>query len=196
MALLVLKAADPWFRERSKACSHICQNATRDQMVLEFNVLTSKSPEDRTVPQTLLKERIHRWIYAWKRSKNMKKVESEDFRLRLWERSDDTQEPPEEERDQQICGSGLTFGNPASSFTETHIFHVVLDAVLVEVGRCLSSVEPLGGVHVCLLKVVSVDLQLVFRVGAQVYCSEKIKRNLNHQLWEKLAEKRSPSFSP
>lgn len=54
----------------------------------------------------------------------------------------------------------------------THIFHVVLDPVLLEVGRCLSSVEPLSRVHVRLLKVVPVDLQLVIRVGAQVHCSE------------------------
>lgn len=56
-------------------------------------------------------------------------------------------------------------GFPAS----THIFHVVLDPVLLEVRRRLGSVEPLRGVHVGLLKVVPVDLQLVFGVGAQVH---------------------------
>lgn len=57
--------------------------------------------------------------------------------------------------------------------THTHIFHIVLDPILLEVGRCLSSVEPLSRIHVCFLKVVPVNLQLVFRVGAQVHCSEK-----------------------
>lgn len=54
----------------------------------------------------------------------------------------------------------------------THIFHVVLDSVLLQVGRRLCSVEPLGRVHVCLLKIVPVDLQLVVGVGTQVHCSE------------------------
>lgn len=45
-----------------------------------------------------------------------------------------------------------------------YIFHVVLDSVLLQVGGGLCSVEPLGGVHVGLLKVLSVNLQLVVRV--------------------------------
>ena len=55
----------------------------------------------------------------------------------------------------------------------THIFHVVLHSVLLKVGWCLCSVEPLSRVHISFLKVVPVDLQLVVRVGAQVHCSQK-----------------------
>lgn len=54
----------------------------------------------------------------------------------------------------------------------SYIFHVVLDSVLLQVGRRLCSVEPLSGIHVSLLKVVSVDLQLVVGVGTQVHCSQ------------------------
>lgn len=57
------------------------------------------------------------------------------------------------------------------SVSHTHIFHVVLDPILLEVGGRLCPVEPLGRIHVRLLKVVPVDLQLVVRVGAQVHCS-------------------------
>lgn len=57
--------------------------------------------------------------------------------------------------------------------TATHIFHVVLNPVLLEVGWCLCSVEPLSGIHVGLLKVIPVDLQLVVGVGAQIHCSAK-----------------------
>lgn len=68
-----------------------------------------------------------------------------------------------------LCFSAKGSGDPSAI---THIFHVVLDSVLLQVGRRLCSVEPLGRVHVRLLKVVPVDLQLVVRVGTQVHCSE------------------------
>lgn len=45
-----------------------------------------------------------------------------------------------------------------------YIFHVVLDAILLQVGRCLCSVKPLCGVQVGFLKVIPVDLQLVLWV--------------------------------
>lgn len=67
--------------------------------------------------------------------------------------------------------------------THTHIFHVVLYPILLEVGGCLCSVEPLCGIHVCLLKVVPVDLQLVIWVGAQVHCSEKNVRCNHKEIW-------------
>lgn len=51
----------------------------------------------------------------------------------------------------------------------TYIFHVVLDAVLLQVGRSLRSVKPLCGVQVRLLKVIPVDLQLVLWVRTQVH---------------------------
>lgn len=57
--------------------------------------------------------------------------------------------------------------------SHTHIFHVVLDSILLKVGGCLCSVEPLSRIHVRLLKVVPVDLQLVIGVGAQVHCSDR-----------------------
>lgn len=57
--------------------------------------------------------------------------------------------------------------------TYTHIFHVVLDSVLLEVSRCLCSIEPLCRIHISLFKVVPVDLQFVIRVGAQVHCWQK-----------------------
>lgn len=63
--------------------------------------------------------------------------------------------------------------------THTHIFHIVLDPILLEVGGCLCPVKPLSRIHICLLKVVPVDLQLVIRVGAQVHCSEKKKGKEN-----------------
>lgn len=55
---------------------------------------------------------------------------------------------------------------PDVKTSPTHIFHVVLNPILLQVRRSLSSVEPLCRVHVGLFKVVSVDLQLVIRVGA------------------------------
>lgn len=60
----------------------------------------------------------------------------------------------------------------------THIFHVVLDPVLLQVGGRLCPVEPLSRIHVRLLKVIPVDLQLVVRVGAEVHCSGKNKNNV------------------
>ena len=63
--------------------------------------------------------------------------------------------------------------------TQTHIFHVVLDSILLKVGRCLCSVEPLSRIHIRLLKVVPVDLQLVVGIGAQVHCSDR-KINMHH----------------
>lgn len=68
-----------------------------------------------------------------------------------------------------LCSSAKGSGDPSAI---TYIFHVVLDSVLLQVGRRLCSVEPLGRVHVCLLKIVPVDLQLVIGVGTQVHCSE------------------------
>lgn len=59
--------------------------------------------------------------------------------------------------------------------THTHIFHIVLDPILLEVGGCLCPVKPLSRIHICLLKVVPVDLQLVIRVGAQVHCQKRKK---------------------
>lgn len=56
---------------------------------------------------------------------------------------------------------------------QTHIFHVVLDSILLQVGRSLRSVEPLSRIHIRLLKVVSVDLQLVVGVGAKIHCSDR-----------------------
>lgn len=66
--------------------------------------------------------------------------------------------------------------------SHTHIFHVVLDPVLLQVGGRLCSVEPLSRVHIRLLKVVPVDLQLVVRVGAQVHCSET-KTHHHKEIW-------------
>lgn len=58
----------------------------------------------------------------------------------------------------------------------TYIFHVVLDTVLLQVGRRLSSVEPLCRVQVGFLKVIPVDLQLVLRVRAEVDWWERSKK--------------------
>lgn len=57
--------------------------------------------------------------------------------------------------------------------TVTYVFHVVLNAVLLQVGRCLRSVEPLSRVQVGLLKVFPVDLQLVIGVRTKVDWWEK-----------------------
>lgn len=51
----------------------------------------------------------------------------------------------------------------------TYVFHVVLDAVLLQVGRCLCSVKPLCGVQVGFLKVVPVNLQFVLWIRTQVH---------------------------
>ncbi len=45
-----------------------------------------------------------------------------------------------------------------------YIFHVVLDAVLLQVGRSLCPVKPLCRVQVRFFKVIPVDLQLVLWV--------------------------------
>lgn len=68
---------------------------------------------------------------------------------------------------------GLKYLKMNTASTQTHIFHVVLDSVLLKVGRRLRSVEPLSRIHVGLLEVVPVDLQLVVGVGAQVHCSDR-----------------------
>lgn len=57
--------------------------------------------------------------------------------------------------------------------TFTHIFHVVLNAVLLQVRRCLSLVESLCGIQIGFLKILSVDLQFVISIGAQVYCKKR-----------------------
>lgn len=59
-------------------------------------------------------------------------------------------------------GVDLTF--IVTSFIGTYVFHVVLDAVLLQVGRCLCSVKPLCRIQVGFLKVIPVDLQLVLWV--------------------------------
>lgn len=53
--------------------------------------------------------------------------------------------------------------------SDAYIFHVVLHAILLQVGGRLCPVESLSGIQVRLLKVVPVDLQFVLRVGAQVH---------------------------
>lgn len=57
--------------------------------------------------------------------------------------------------------------------TDTHIFHIVLHAVLLQVRRCLSLVEPLCGIQIRFLEILSVDLQFVVSIGAQVHWKRK-----------------------
>lgn len=62
-----------------------------------------------------------------------------------------------------------SFLTPTLSSTATYIFHIVLDAVLLQVGWSLCSVKPLCGVQVGFFKVIPVDLQLVLWVRTQVH---------------------------
>lgn len=70
--------------------------------------------------------------------------------------------------------------------TAAYIFHVVLDTVLLQVGRGLGSVEPLCGVQISLFEVIPVDLQLVLRVRTKVDCWERRQRREQTHLFRVL----------